>query len=153
MKTLRPAILAVVLAVPGTALAIEPAEPKATPQPPSSSPGTSSHSAIVSPRDSASGQATGKRQHKPIRLRTYYDQAAPLNDGRLLLVNTKTGEHELGDASQPDTPPLGQVLPNGTYKMKDGTLLVVKAGLVLKYQTPTPTPFLPNHGSGVPVLR
>ena len=31
---------------------------------------------IVSPRDSASGQATGKRTHKPIRVRMYYDQAS-----------------------------------------------------------------------------
>lgn len=30
---------------------------------------------IKSPRDSASGQATGKRQHLPIRVRGYYDQA------------------------------------------------------------------------------
>lgn len=33
-------------------------------------------SGIVSPRDSASGQATGKRQHKPFRVRMYYDQAS-----------------------------------------------------------------------------
>jgi hypothetical protein len=45
------------------------------------------------------------------------------------------------------------VLPNGHYKKKDGTPLVVKAGVVLKFQTPTPTPFAPPPGSGVPVLR
>jgi type VI secretion system secreted protein Hcp len=33
---------------------------------------------IVSPRDSASGQATGKRQHMPIRVRMYYDQSLPM---------------------------------------------------------------------------
>lgn len=32
---------------------------------------------IVSPRDAASGQATGKRQHTPIRMRMYYDQSLP----------------------------------------------------------------------------
>jgi type VI secretion system secreted protein Hcp len=37
----------------------------------------SSHS-IVSPRDPASGQATGKRSHKPIRLRFYYDMSLPM---------------------------------------------------------------------------
>lgn len=31
---------------------------------------------VVSPRDSASGQATGKRQHKPLRMRTYADQGS-----------------------------------------------------------------------------
>jgi len=31
---------------------------------------------IVSPRDASTGQATGKRQHVPIRVRTYYDQAS-----------------------------------------------------------------------------
>ena len=36
-------------------------------------------SGIVSPRDSASGQATGKRQHKPIRARMYYDQVSMQN--------------------------------------------------------------------------
>ena len=109
--------------------------------------------AIVSPRDAASGQATGKRQHKPLRIRTYYDQSVSLSDGRLLLVNTRTGENELGDASQPGMPPLGEALPNGTYRKKDGSLLVVKAGLVLKLPTPTPTPFPASLGKGVPVLR
>ena len=33
---------------------------------------------IKSPRDSASGQATGKRQHMPIRTRSYYDQSLPM---------------------------------------------------------------------------
>jgi type VI secretion system secreted protein Hcp len=32
---------------------------------------------ITSPRDVASGQATGKRSHKPIRARLYYDQSLP----------------------------------------------------------------------------
>ncbi len=32
---------------------------------------------IVSPRDAASGQATGKRRHMPIRIRTYHDQSLP----------------------------------------------------------------------------
>ena len=32
---------------------------------------------ITSPRDVASGQATGKRSHKPIRFRMYYDQSLP----------------------------------------------------------------------------
>jgi type VI secretion system secreted protein Hcp len=36
----------------------------------------SSHQ-IVSPRDPASGQATGKRSHKPGRYRMYYDQSLP----------------------------------------------------------------------------
>jgi type VI secretion system secreted protein Hcp len=36
-----------------------------------------SHS-IVSPRDQASGQATGKRQHKPMVVRVELDRAAPL---------------------------------------------------------------------------
>ncbi len=36
-----------------------------------------SNHAIVSPRDPASGQATGKRSHKPLRLRSYYDQSLP----------------------------------------------------------------------------
>ena len=31
---------------------------------------------IVSPRDPASGQATGKRQHMPLRVRMYYDQSS-----------------------------------------------------------------------------
>jgi len=33
---------------------------------------------VVSPRDAASGQATGKRQHKPLRFRAYTDRALPL---------------------------------------------------------------------------
>jgi type VI secretion system secreted protein Hcp len=33
---------------------------------------------IKSPRDTASGQATGKRQHMPIRTRAYYDQSLPM---------------------------------------------------------------------------
>ena len=37
----------------------------------------SNHS-IKSPRDSASGQATGKRQHEPLRARMYYDQSLPM---------------------------------------------------------------------------
>ena len=37
----------------------------------------SSH-CIKSPRDSASGQATGKRQHLPLRVRSYYDQSLPM---------------------------------------------------------------------------
>jgi hypothetical protein len=147
----RAAVLAAILTVPGIVLAVEPA---ATPQPPSSGPGTSPHSSIKSPRDAASGQATGKRQHKPFRIRAYYDQSIVLFDGRVLLVNSKTGEHELGDASQAGTPPTGEVLPNGSYKKKDGTPLVVAAGLVVvKLPTPTPTPFPVNPGSGVPVLR
>ena len=32
---------------------------------------------IISPRDPASGQATGKRTHKPLRFRMYYDQSLP----------------------------------------------------------------------------
>ena len=36
----------------------------------------SSHK-IVSPRDPASGQATGKRSHHPARFRFYYDQSLP----------------------------------------------------------------------------
>ncbi len=34
--------------------------------------------AVESPRDPASGQATGKRRHKPMRLRYYYDKSVPL---------------------------------------------------------------------------
>lgn len=37
----------------------------------------SSH-AIKSPRDPASGQATGKRSHGPLRCRFYYDQSLPM---------------------------------------------------------------------------
>jgi type VI secretion system secreted protein Hcp len=37
----------------------------------------SSHQ-IISPRDPASGQATGKRSHKPMRLRMYYDMSLPM---------------------------------------------------------------------------
>jgi type VI secretion system secreted protein Hcp len=33
---------------------------------------------IISPRDPASGQATGKRSHKPFRARFYYDQSTPM---------------------------------------------------------------------------
>lgn len=33
---------------------------------------------IESPRDVASGQATGKRRHMPIRARMYYDQSLPM---------------------------------------------------------------------------
>jgi type VI secretion system secreted protein Hcp len=36
----------------------------------------SSHQ-IISPRDPASGQATGKRSHKPMRFSFYYDQSLP----------------------------------------------------------------------------
>ncbi|MFO0554232.1 MAG: type VI secretion system tube protein TssD [Polyangiaceae bacterium] len=37
-----------------------------------------SNHTIISPRDPASGQATGKRSHKPIRTRHYYDQSLPM---------------------------------------------------------------------------
>lgn len=151
MKRFRSSILALVagvLVVPMAVLAVEPA---ATPQP--KTPPANPDAAIKSPRDAASGQATGKRQHKPIRFRPYYDQAVQLNDGRVVLVNTKTGEVEFGDASEAGTPPIGEAPPNGTYKMKDGSPLVIKAGVVLKFKTPTPTPFLPKPGGDVPVLR
>ncbi len=42
-------------------------------------------------RDSSSGQATGKRQHKPIRARGYYDSAAPLAAGSLTIAGTFPG--------------------------------------------------------------
>lgn len=46
---------------------------------------------IVAPRDAASGQATGKRQHKPIRMRGYYDSAAPLAAGSLTIAGQFPG--------------------------------------------------------------
>lgn len=48
---------------------------------------------IVSPRDPASGQATGKRTHKPLRARMYYDQAIPL--AKALARNKNVGELRL----------------------------------------------------------
>ena len=38
------------------------------------------------PSDPASGQATGKRQHKPLVMRGYYDQAAPPPRGSLTVL-------------------------------------------------------------------
>lgn len=48
---------------------------------------------LVSPRDPASGQATGKRTHKPLRARMYYDQAVPL--AKALARNKSIGELKL----------------------------------------------------------
>jgi type VI protein secretion system component Hcp len=42
-------------------------------------------------RDSSSGQATGKRQHKPIRARGYYDSAAPQATGSLTIAGKFPG--------------------------------------------------------------
>ena len=42
-------------------------------------------------RDSSSGQATGKRQHKPIRARGYYDSSPPLAAGSLTIAGKFPG--------------------------------------------------------------
>ena len=41
---------------------------------------------VTGPRDAASGQATGKRQHKPFVARGYYDQASPPPSGSLTVL-------------------------------------------------------------------
>ncbi|HJW28383.1 MAG TPA: type VI secretion system tube protein Hcp [Saprospiraceae bacterium] len=48
---------------------------------------TTATSEIVSPRDPASGQATGKRQHKPVTFVKEWDAATPK-----LMMKTPTGE-------------------------------------------------------------
>ena len=40
----------------------------------------------VDPADPASGQATGKRQHKPMVARGYYDQSVPPASGSLTVL-------------------------------------------------------------------
>lgn len=42
-------------------------------------------------RDSSSGQATGKRQHKPLRARNYYDASAPPAQGSLTVAGKFPG--------------------------------------------------------------
>jgi hypothetical protein len=54
------------------------------------------NSAVQSPRDAASGQATGKRQHEPIRVRLFYrgnadscTMGSPLNPSQIMLENVQ----------------------------------------------------------------
>ena len=97
--------------------------------------------AATAPRDAASGQASGKRQHMPVRMRAYFDQSIRLADGRVFLLNTKTGEVEFGDGTKGDTPPTGEVPIDGAYRKGNGETLHVKAGrLVTSRATPFKTP-------------
>jgi type VI secretion system secreted protein Hcp len=73
---------------------------------------------IVSPRDPASGQATGKRSHKPMRLRMYYDMSLPmwyqslvLNESLKSVTIAYFSPNKLGTAG-------GQGVETLTYEIK-----------------------------------
>jgi len=130
----RAAAVAALLAVPAGAVAAAPPTATPIPHPPSTV------SNLASPRDAASGQATGKRVHKPFPLRTYYDQTVPLKDGRVFLLNSESGEVVFGDGVQGRRPEPAGTPPDGTYFLPDGTPRRILGGKLVKTPPPTKTP-------------
>ena len=138
----RAAAFAALLAV--SAATVTAAPPTATPTPHQQSTATS----LTSPRDPASGQATGKRTHMPIRERAYYDQTVPLKDGRVFLLNSKTGEVEFGDGAKGKVPQPAGVPADGTYFLPDGTPCRIKGGRLVRTPPPTKTPVKGGGAAG-----
>jgi len=73
---------------------------------------------VTSPRDVASGQATGKRMHKPMRFRAYYDQSMTMwyqalvyNESLKEVVFSFFSPNKLGTAG-------GQGVETLTYEVK-----------------------------------
>jgi hypothetical protein len=105
--------------------AAQAAEPQKGRTPPSAEPAGAAAHTIVSPRDPASGQATGKRTHKPIRLAS--------KDGKKTFEITvdAAGAAQIRLAAGADGPAAGPV-PDGKLLLKDGIEIVVKGGVVIE---------------------
>jgi hypothetical protein len=94
--------------------------------------------ASASPRDPASGLATGKRMHKPW-VTSASARKVPLADGRVFVVNAESGEVVFGDGVQGKRPETGDVPKDGKYRLGGGAAgnVEVRSGRVV---TPTPSP-------------
>ena len=90
----------------------------------------------ASPRDAASGLATGKRMHKPLILRAT-EEAFDLSDGRRIILDKETGRVRFGDGEDGKKPPSAKVV-DGSYRTGNGRTLVVKDARLLPAVTPTP---------------
>ena len=137
----RAAAFAALLAVSAATVTAAPPAATPTPHPPTAT-------SLSSPRDPASSQATGKRTHMPIRERAYYDQTVPLKDGRVFLLNSKTGEVEFGDGAKGKIPEPAGVPVDGTYFLPDGTPCRIKGGKLVKTPPPTKTPVKGGGAAG-----
>jgi hypothetical protein len=93
--------------------------------------------APASPRDPASGLATGKRMHKPW-MTSASARKLPLADGRVFVVNAETGEVVFGDGLQGRRPETGDVPKDGSYRTGNGAAgnIEVRGGKVLLVPTP-----------------
>jgi hypothetical protein len=123
------------------AVPAEEAKPAAPAPVPIPYPNTSStSSAIVSPRDTASGLPAGKRMHKPYVF-SASDRKISLADGRTFVVNAQTGEIVFGDGVQGKRPETGAVPTDGKYRLGGGAAgdVEIRAGRIV-IATPVPTP-------------
>jgi hypothetical protein len=79
---------------------------------------------IVSPRDPASGQATGRRQHKPVQLKA--------NDGKKVFEITynAAGQLEIRLAAGADGP--AARVPDGELLLEGALKILVKDGIVVE---------------------
>lgn len=111
------------LALTGAASAAEPAVKGRTPPAAEPAPAAKDH-AIVSPRDPASGLATGQRMHKPFRIAS--------KDGRQTYEVTvdAAGAAQIRLAAGADGPAAGAV-PDGKLLLKGGVEVTVKGGVVI----------------------
>ena len=87
-----------------------------------------SNHVIKSPRDVASGQATGKRQHEPMEFTMYYDQSMPMwyqslvnNESLKEVVIAYFSPNKLGTAG-------GQGVETLTYELKLTNAFVAEMG-------------------------
>ena len=139
MRSARVSTLAAVLALRVMLGADEKAPPPpAGPVPVPYPNAATASSAVVSPRDPASGLPTGKRMHKPFVF-SASDRKIPLADGRTFVVNAQTGEVVFGDGLHGKRPETGEVPKDGKYRVGGGAAgdVEVHAGRVV---TPTPIP-------------
>lgn len=90
--------------------------------------------------DAASGQATGKRMHKPFTFTKEWDRKMTLADGRVFVLNSQTGEVRFGDGLHGGRPEAGAVPPDGTYRSGGGAAgnVSVRGGKLVTLPKPTP---------------
>ncbi|MCK6571690.1 hypothetical protein L6V77_11430 [Myxococcota bacterium] len=114
------AVALTVLCTPALAAERAPAEKPAPAPAASGKPGDK----VVSPRDPASGLATGKRQHKPVQLKA--------KDGKMIFEITPNaaGQLEIKLASGADGP--AARVPDGELLLEGGLKIRVEAGFVVE---------------------
>jgi hypothetical protein len=136
MRSGFPILAALAAILSGLALSSEPAK---TPAPGGPVPVPYPNVASATARDAASGLATGKRIHKPFAL-SAFDRRIPLADGRVFLLNSRTGEVIFGDGTDGKRPPAGDVPLDGRYRTGSGAAgnVEVRAGRLVT-ATPVPT--------------